>query len=180
MNLLKTTHLIRCVSFILLLWLPRSVNAQLRKAYGKPVRWAATFEAGGLSPIASVNAEYAIIQSKKSFLAARGGFGQLFTGYNSVTLPHALIWNKALNKKSKGCPTQGPRNSLFVEMGVGGVYLLGSAEVTAYRWGPILGVRRYFAYNNRANGFWKVQLTPIILSGELIPWGGLGIGVLID
>ncbi len=165
---------------VLLLWLPCTAYSQLRKPYGKPVRWSATFEVGGLSPIASVNAEYGIIQTKRSFVTVRGGLGQTFTGYSLLTLPHALTWNQVLNRKQIGCPSHSPRNSWFAELGVGGVYLIGSPEETDYQWGLILGLRHYFAYNRRANGFWKVQLTPIVLSNEIIPWGGLGIGLIID
>lgn len=162
-----------------LLWLPGSATAQLRKPYAKPTRWATTVEVGGLSPLASINGEYALIQSQKSFITLRGGVGQLFTGYSWLTLPHALTWNKVLNGKTKGCPPRHPQNSSFIELGSGGVYLAGATEETTYRWSPIIGLRHYFAYNPRATGFWKAQLTPVV-GGRLVPWGGLGIGLLID
>ncbi len=138
-----------------------------------------TAELGNISPLLSLNVEYAPIQRPKSFLVIRGGMGQLFTGYSLFTLPHALTWNTVLNGKTKGCPPQHPANSFFAEFGIGGVYLVGAKEETAYRWSPIVGVRRYFAYNPRATGFWKAQLTPLV-AGRLIPWGGIGVGLLID
>jgi hypothetical protein len=136
-------------------------------------------EVGGLSPVFSINAEYSLTQSKKSFTIIRGGMGQLFTGYSWLTLPHALTWNRVLNGKTKGCPPEHPRSSLFAELGLGGVYLAGATEGLTYRWSPIIGVRHYFAYNQRANGFWKAQFTPVV-AGRLVPWGGIGIGLLID
>lgn len=172
--------MIRLTYFILLLLLSHAVDAQLRKPYGKPVRWAATFEVGGLSPITSINAEYTVIQFKKSFLTVRGGFGQTLSIDGWATLPHALTWNIVLNGRRKGCPTQNARNPLFAELGIGGVYLIGAPEKTDYQRGVIFGLRRYFSYNNRANGFWKAQFTPIVLPDQLILWGGLGIGLLID
>jgi hypothetical protein len=171
--------LFRIVYYCLLIWLPCTATAQLRKPYGKPTRWAATVELGGLSPLISINGEYAVIQSTKSFITIRGGVGQLFTGYSWLTLPHALTWNKVLNGKIKGCPPGHPRNSLFAELGIGGVYLAGATEKIKYRWSPIIGVRHYFAYNPRASGFWKAQLTPVV-AGRFVPWGGIGIGLLID
>jgi hypothetical protein len=84
--------------------LPAVSVAQLQKPYGKPVRWAATAELGGISPVLSLNAEYTPIQWEKSFITLRGGMGQLFTGYSLLTLPHALTWNLVLNGKIKGCP----------------------------------------------------------------------------
>ncbi|MEZ0487829.1 hypothetical protein [Fibrella aquatica] len=154
-------------------------QAQLQRPYGKPVRWAVTGEVGGLSPLLSLNAEYAPVQFRKSFLVIRGGVGHLFTNYSILTLPHALTWNVVLNGQTRGCLPREPRNSFFAEVGLGSVYLPGAMEGVTYRWSPILGVRRYFAYNVRANGFWKVQLTPVV-SGQWVPWGGVGLGLLID
>jgi len=162
-----------------MLCLPLTTLAQLRKPYTKPIRWASTVELGGLSPILSLNAEYVPIQLEKSFLLIRGGIGQLFTGYSLLTVPHALTWNVILNGRTRGCPPKSPKNSFFAELGVGGVYLVGATEDITYRWSPILGVRRYFFYNPRATGFWKAQLTPVV-SVQLVPWGGIGIGLLID
>lgn len=159
--------------------LPLTTWAQLQKPYGKPVRWATTAELGGISPVLSVNVEYVPIQLPKSFFVIRGGAGQLFTGYSPLTLPHALTWNLVLNGKTKGCPPRSARNSFFAEVGIGGVYLVGATEEITYRWSPLIGVRLYFKYNPVATGFWKVQLTPIV-SGQVVPWGGLGVGLLID
>ena len=166
-----------CCCFVLCL--PLISAAQLQKPYGKTVRWATTVELGGLSPIISLNAEYTLIQSKKSFFVTRVGIGQLFTGYSLLTAPHALTWNIVLNGKTKGCPPIRPQNPLFAEIGIGGVYLVGATEETTYRWSPVVGVRHYFAYNLKANGFWKAQLTPIV-AGQLVPWSGIGLGLLID
>ncbi|MBC8154130.1 MAG: hypothetical protein H7Z72_14600 [Bacteroidetes bacterium] len=162
-----------------LLLLPLASSAQLYKPYAKPVRWAATGEIGGISPLVSANLEYAPVQCRKSFVVIHGGIGQLFSGYSFCTLPHALTWNILLNGKAKGCPPVKPRNQLFAELGAGGVYLAGAKDGNAYRWSPLLGVRRYFSYNLLATGFWKAQLTPLV-AGRLVPWGGVGIGLVID
>lgn len=171
--------MLRIAYCCLLLWLPGLTTAQLRKPYGKPSRWAATVELGGISPLVSVNAEYAVVQSQKSFLVMRGGVGQLFTAYSWCTLPHAITWNRVLNGRVKGCPPRQPPRSFFAELGVGGVYFAGSTEKNSYRWTPVLGVRHYVAYNARATGFWKAQLTPVV-AGRFVPWGGVGIGLVID
>lgn len=169
----------RAAQYFLLVCLPLATSAQLRKPYGKPVRWATTAELAGISPVLSLNVEYTPIQLPKSFFVIRGGAGQLFTSYSPLTLPHALTWNLVLNGRTKGCPPRSARNSFFAEIGVGGVYLVGATEEIKYRWSPIVGVRHYFKYNPLATGFWKVQLTPVV-SGQVVPWGGLGVGLLID
>lgn len=169
--------LARFISILLLL--PLVAVAQLRKPYGKPSQWAVTAEVGGVSPVFSINAEWALLQSRKSFFIARAGVGHLFTGYSLLTLPHSLTWNRVLNGKVKGCPPRNPRNSLMAEVGLGGSYLAGAIDEVVYRWSPLLGLRGYYACNHRATGFWKVQLTPLV-SGKLAPWGGVGIGLVID
>ena len=163
----------------LFLFVPFLTSAQLYKPYALPNRWALTTEIGGISPVLSINTEYSPIQRKKSFLTIRAGIGYLFTNYSICSLPHALTWNVALNGKRRSCPPIEKRNLLLLELGVGGVYLPGAEGEIVYRWSPIVGVRRYFKYNTRATGFWKIQLTPY-LGGQIAPFGGIGLGLLID
>jgi hypothetical protein len=154
-------------------------SAQLYKPYARSSRWALTGEVGGISPLLSLNFEYAAFQSKKYFITLHGGLGHLFTNYSLYTVPHALTWNILLNGKSRGCSPIISQKPLFAELGLGGVYFVRATGEIKYRWSPVIGVRRYFLYNLRTTGFWKAQLTPL-LAGRLVPFGGIGIGIVID
>ncbi|NID13441.1 hypothetical protein [Fibrivirga algicola] len=172
---------LRVVYCWLLLGLPFVATAQLKKAYGKPTRWAVTAELGGFGPFASLNAEYAPLQTKTSFFVLRGGVGHTFSRSLLCSLPASVSWNLVLNGQTRGCPPTRLRNPTLLEVGMGGVYPLYTDKElgSAYRWSPLLGVRHYFPYNSRATGFWKVQLTPLV-TGQLSPWVGLSAGVVID
>lgn len=143
-------------------------------------KWAATAEAGGVGSAFSANIEYIPIQFKKSFVVLRGGLGYLGARYSMGTVPTSVTWNILLNGKVNGCPPQVPSKSLFAEIGIGGSYLLDSKTTVNYLYGPVLGVRRYFLYNARTTGFWKAQICPVVTDHNVIPWGGIAIGIVLD
>lgn len=161
------------LSSILFFLVPITLYAQQYKPYSRAWKWAATAEAGGVGPGFSANLEYIPVQLKSSFVVVHGGIGYMGTHYSTATLPHSLTWNILLNSKAKGCPPQIPPKSTFIEIGIGGSYLIQSKVKVEYAAGPVLGVRRYFQYNQWATGFWKAQIIPMF-ADVIIPWGGVG------
>jgi hypothetical protein len=165
---------------VLLLVLCRPVAAQLYKSYQAPHRWAATAEAGGISPVLSVRAEYSFFQTKSTFAAIQLGIGHTFTDYSLHSVPHALTMNYLLNGKKLKCPAPiGEPTQWFLEAGAGGLVFNRPKDKEKYRFTPIIGVRRYqTARFTRTRYFYKVQFTPYIL-GQLLPWGGIGMGMIL-
>ena len=166
-------------SAIVFFLVPTTLFAQQYKPFSRAWKWAATAEAGGVGPGFSVNLDYSPVQFKRSFVVLHGGIGYLGTHYCAITLPHSLTWAILLNNKVKGCPPRVPPKSTFLEIGLGGSYLVDTRVKVDYVAGPIVGVRRYFQYNQRATGFWKVQISPM-LADVIVPWGGVGVGIILD
>lgn len=175
-DLLMRTVRLPCVLFFLL---PISLYAQRYKPYSSSWKWAATAEVGSVSPGYSLNAEYSPVQFKKSFVVLRAGIGYLSERYSKAAIPHAITWAVLLNGKERGCPLSVPEKALFLEIGAGGAYLIENTSKINYVGGPIIGLRRYFMYNERATGFLKIQAIPLI-ADRIMPWGGVGIGLVID
>ncbi|WP_420148292.1 hypothetical protein [Spirosoma sp.] len=172
-------HTIR-IPFILFFLLPVTLYAQRYQSQLRSWKWAATAEAGGVGSAFSVNIEYIPVQFKKSFVTLRGGLGYLGARYSMATVPQSVTWNILLNPNVKDCPPQVPLKSMFAEIGLGGAYLVNSTTTVNYLYGPILGIRRYFLFNERTTGFWKAQISPVVTDHNVIPWGGLAIGIVLD
>ena len=167
------------IPFALFFLLPITLYAQRYKPYNSSWKWAATAEVGSVSPGYSLNVEYSPVQFKKSFVVLRAGTGYLSERYSMAAIPHAITWAILLNGKERGCPLSVPEKALFIEIGAGGAYLIDARSKVNYVGGPVVGLRRYFMFNEWATGFLKIQAMPLI-ADRIMPWGGGGIGLVID
>ncbi|HEV7348253.1 hypothetical protein [Telluribacter sp.] len=165
---------------LLMILIGHGAEAQLYTFYERPHRWSATVEAGGISPVLAVNAEYSLFQTGRTFTVIHLGIGHTFTNYSLHSLPHALTLNYLLNRRKPRCPPPiGEPKQWFLEVGAGGLVFNSPKDKEYYRFTPIIGVRRYqTARYTRTRYFYKAQFTPLIL-GKLLPWGGIGLGMIL-
>jgi hypothetical protein len=142
-----------------------------------------SLEAFGISPYGSLNFDYAIYRTQRSFLNLQVGIGIMSTIEDKWSFPHAISYNFLLNKSAKNkdqCkPNPKVRNETFVEVGYGQAIHTNQTKLLNIEYMmPILGFRTHFTKCSSREFYFKCRFTPNLTKYQST-FGGIAFGKVI-